>query len=46
MDGLPGMNPGGNKVNAGHSKQKNSEAHDAFVRQAGISDLNYELVEI
>jgi len=46
MESHPAMLPGGNKVAACHSKQSDAAAHDDFLRQAGISSLEYDLIEI
>jgi uncharacterized protein len=46
MEGKEGMAPGGNKAASCHSKLGDGKEHDDFIRKAGISNLEYELVVI
>lgn len=46
MEGKTGMKPGGNKAASCHAKLGEGKEHDDFIRQAGISSLEYDLIMV
>ena len=46
FEGTDAMKPGSNKVAAIHPKQDDYQTYNEFIRQAGIGNLKYELVEV